>query len=119
CDADYCPSGRDLAIPDGYERVSDVLEWQSDTALAEGQELEILVPLEEAVPDGRNVSFFRYVDETGAWEPIAGAVVDESGSMASARISASPQYITVMRRLSAAGHVIAYLPPKTEAVPSP
>jgi spore germination protein YaaH len=109
CTREYCPSDASIATPDGYERLSDIYEWSGGDA-ATVTDLQIEVPLDEGTSDGRNINFFRYDETTSAWEPFAAAILADSGDAVSGRLTSAPPVIAVMRRLSAAGHVVAYLP---------
>jgi len=110
CTDDYCPSGASIATPDGYARLSKILEWRGSADAAATADLSVSVPLDEQTDDGRNLSFFRYDATTQAWEPFAPAILDQGGRAVTARFNTAPEVVAVMRRLSAAGHVVAYLP---------
>lgn len=109
CEGDYCPTSASIATPDGYERLSDIYEWRGDTDATSTADIQVSVPLNEQTADGRNLSFFRYDEETQAWEPIAAAILDATGTNVTGRLNTAPPVIAVMRRLSAAGHVVAYV----------
>lgn len=110
CDDPYCASDRDLAAPEGFERVSKVFEYDRNRGeLAEGARLLVSMPLTRESA-GANVSIYRYVEDTKAWEPVASAEVDAGGKHATATLTEAPSTIAVFRRLSPAGHVVAYLP---------
>lgn len=112
CSDEYCPADEDLAPPEGYERVTKVYAYNEDHGpLPEGQPLQIALPLTERTPGGTNLNFFRYVPEGDRWEPLGAAAVDVEGKTASATLPSAPRYVAVLRRLSEAGHVVAYLPP--------
>jgi spore germination protein YaaH len=104
CSREYCPSNADIATPDGF------YEWQGGDDATSITDLQVSVPLNDGTSDGRNLSFFRYDEATQAWEPFAAAILDQSGNSVSGRLNSAPPVIAVMRRLSAAGHVVAYLP---------
>lgn len=106
----YCVSGNDIPPPDGYERVSDIYEYNAKkAAVAPGTDVGIQVALKKPTVDARNLSFYRYLPQTKTWEPIAPAVLDPQGRQVSATLHDTPQVMAVLRRLSAAGHVVAYL----------
>src|SRR5512139_521862 len=111
CTEYYCPSDRSIEAPEGYEFVSRIfaynVEKPEDTS---GKDLLIAVELKKQVPEGAALSFYRYVDETKNWEPIAPAVLDAQGKVVSATFAGRPSLMAVMRRNSPGGHVIAYLP---------
>jgi hypothetical protein len=106
CDKAYCSSDRDLAAPEGFERVSKVLEYDPGRAAIPGA-LFVRSHYERV---RANLSVYRYVEETKTWEPVASAEADAGGKVATATLSEAPAAIAVLRRLSPAGHVVAYLP---------
>ncbi|MEX1103434.1 MAG: glycosyl hydrolase family 18 protein, partial [Dehalococcoidia bacterium] len=111
CEDEYCATDRDIAAPEGYERISKVFEYDLELGQPEdGRPLEVALPLTETTEDTGNLSFFRYIDETETWEPVASAAVETGGERATAVLTEAPAAIAVLRRLSAAGHVVAYLP---------
>jgi spore germination protein YaaH len=110
CEGDYCATGASIATPEGYERLSDIYEWRGDDTATAAADIQISVPLNEQTSDGRNLSFFRYDEATRSWEPFAAAILDPAGRSVSGRLNTAPPVIAVMRRLSAAGHVVAYVP---------
>jgi hypothetical protein len=108
---DYCPSDRKIEAPEGYEFVSRIFAYnESKGEVAAGNDLAIAVELTEPVPEGSSLTFYRYVDETKNWEPIAPAVTDPQGKVVSATFSGTPGIMAVMRRNSPGGQVVAYLP---------
>lgn len=111
CDDPYCPTGRDIAPPEGYERISKVFEYDADLEQPQGGDtLDVTLDLSESTEDTGNLSVFRYTDETKTWEPLASAAVLPGGKQAKANISEASPAIAVLRRLSPAGQVVAYLP---------
>jgi spore germination protein YaaH len=117
CAKDYCAIDAEIATPEGYERISDIYEWRGDEAPVGETDLQMLVPLDERTDDGRNLSFFRYDATTQTWEAFAAAVLDADGQSVSGRLTSTPPLIAIMRRLSAAGHVIVYVPNSTPVQP--
>lgn len=111
CTDYYCPSDRKIEAPEGYEFVSRIFAYnESKGEVAPGNDLAIAVELTEPVPEGSSLTFYRYVDETKNWEPIAPAVTDPQGKVVSATFSGTPGIMAVMRRNSPGGQVVAYLP---------
>jgi hypothetical protein len=109
CTKLYCTTGSDLAIPEGYERVTAIYRAKAVEGPPEGNDLTVFLPLSASTSDGRNLSFYRYVEQTESWEPVAPAVLDAQGSTVGGTLSSVPEVITVLRRLSGAGHVIGYV----------
>ncbi len=106
----YCESSRDIRAPEGFERVSKIYEYNtSKGAVPAGTDVNVLLPLSKTTTDARNLSFYRYAPATDTWEPIAPAVLDPQGKQVSATFNDTPAVLAVMRRLSPAGHVVAYL----------
>ncbi|HEY4668459.1 MAG TPA: glycosyl hydrolase family 18 protein [Tepidiformaceae bacterium] len=111
CTTSYCPSGKGSDAPEGYTFVSKVYEFNAEqTAVPPGTEARVSLPLLDATTDGRNLAFYRFVETTGAWEPLGPALLDAGGETVSATLPEPPPVIAVMRRLLPAGHVVAYLP---------
>ena len=112
CADPYCPSGEDPPVPEGYTRITKVYEFNRKTTgpLPSGFEVQAQLPVEGTTSDGRNLGFFSFVPATRNWEPLTPAILDQSGTHVSATLNTAPRYIAVLRRLSAAGHVIAYVP---------
>ncbi len=108
CKTEYCSSSAEIATPAGYTRVSKIYEWKAKRGVEPGEVITVAVPLERTTADGRNLSFFQYGEQTKAWEPVASAILDQGGKSVSARFNTNPLVIAVLRRESAAGHVIAY-----------
>ena len=108
CSNEYCPSDASIATPAGYTRISEIFEWTAKQGVDPGQFILVSVPLQETTADGRNLSFFQYIEETRAWEPVTNAILDTGGRSVTARFQTNPAIIAVMRRDSAAGHVIGY-----------
>jgi hypothetical protein len=110
CKTEYCPSGRSIQAPDGYELVSKIFEYDKKRGpVPPGTDVGVLFPLMKVTNDGRNLSFYRYVEETKAWEVVAPAVLDPQGKQVTGSLKDAPTIMAVMRRLSAAGNVVAYL----------
>jgi hypothetical protein len=111
CSDEYCPSSRDIEAPEGYEFVSRIFAYNTDFgALTENADLAISVEVTKPVKSGESLSFYRYVDETKNWAPIAPAVLDTTGRVVSATFTDTPGIMAVMRRNSPGGTVVAYLP---------
>lgn len=111
CDRPYCPTEKDIAAPEGFERVSKVFAFDTTKGqVPPGQTADVTLPLSTESKDGGNLSFYRYVEETKAWEPLASASVQPGGKQAVARVTEFPPEIAVLRRLSPTGQVVAYLP---------
>ncbi|MGI8927109.1 MAG: glycosyl hydrolase family 18 protein [Tepidiformaceae bacterium] len=110
CDEPYCPSGQEIAPPEGFERVSKVFELRAGpTPVATGQKAQVSIPLDDKTADSRSLSFYRYVEEKDTWEPVAAAVLEPAGDRVSAVFRDTPQLIAVMRRLGSKWTVAAYL----------
>ncbi|MFN0094759.1 MAG: glycosyl hydrolase family 18 protein [Dehalococcoidia bacterium] len=109
CTKLYCASSGDAAIPEGYERVTSVYKLKSGAKLPDGNDVQVFLPLSAATDDGRNLSFYRYIEQTGAWEPVAPAILDAQGNTVAATLPELPDRIAVLRRLSGAGHVVGYV----------
>lgn len=117
CEEAYCASDEQIATPEGYQRVTRIYAYnQAKGAVPEGNNVQIQLELEEPTTDSRNLSFYRYVPDTKIWEPMTPAVLDAQGKHVSATLNSAPPVLAVMRRLSAAGHVVAYLPPKNAPI---
>ena len=112
CSEPYCASGQDPPVPEGYARITKVYEFNTKTtgALPAGKVVQAQLPLEGTTTDGRNLGFFSFVPDTRNWEPLTPAILNEAGTYASATLNTAPRYIAVLRRLSAAGHVVGYIP---------
>ena len=114
CTDYYCPSGRDIEAPEGFELVSRIFAYNDKKGTVDGQtDLAVAVELTKAADSGNSLSFYRYVEETRNWEPIAPAVLDQQGKVVSATFSGTPAVMAVMRRNSPGGTVVAYLPHNT------
>ncbi len=79
------------------------------TTVPDAKEILVQLRLDKTTTDGRNLSFYRYVEASKAWEPLATALLDAEGRTVSALLGSAPDQVAVLRRLSAAGHVVAYL----------
>ncbi len=111
CDKKYCATDQDIAPPEGYDRISKVFEYDSDLPpLEDGSSLDVTLDLSESTEDNGNLSFFRYLEETETWEPVASASVEGDSRQARGLLPEAPALIAVLRRLSPAGQVVAYLP---------
>ncbi len=110
CSGFYCKGGGDIATPEGYERLSDIWQFNEDKgAVPPDKVIQVQLPLKASTADARNLSFFRYVPETKGWEAVSAAVLDIEGKHASTTFNSAYGTIAVLRRLSPAGHIIAYL----------
>src|SRR5688572_22417785 len=118
CSDFYCSSDVSVSVPEGYELVTDVYEREG---AADGQAREVSLPLNDPSDDNRNLNFFAFDSENTSWTPVAPAVLSDNGANATGTIPDPPAVLAVMRRLSAAGHVVAYLahnqPLHADAVP--
>lgn len=111
CDDPYCPSDRNIAAPEGYQFVSKIFAYNEESGTVQpGFDLVVQVALSETVTDGQALSFYRYVEETENWEPIAPAILDAQGKVVSATFTDAPAVMAVMRRNTPGGSVAAYLP---------
>ena len=111
CDETYCPTNKDITAPEGFERVSKVFAFDASKGqVPAGQTADVTLPLSTQSDDGGSLSFYRYVESTKAWEPLASASVQPGGKQAIARVTEFPPEIAVLRRLSPTGQVVAYLP---------
>lgn len=109
-DPQYCPSDRELAAPAGYALVSDIFEHREGAAeQPPGTVVQVTLELADPTSDGRNLSVFRYVQDTRSWEPAAAAVLDPGGRVVTALLQDTPDIIAVLRRELAAGHVVGYV----------
>jgi hypothetical protein len=108
CSKPYCVSDKSFAPPDGYELVTRLYEFKTASAQP-GFNLAVQLPLTKQATDGSNLSFYRYMEETKTWEPMAAAMLDGQGRQASATIAETPKYMAVLRRNAPGGHVVAYL----------
>jgi spore germination protein YaaH len=118
CDKLYCESGKNLTVPEGYERVTAIYTYNDKKGtVGAGKELQVSLPIEKAPPANAELSFFRYVLQTGGWEPLSPAIVDAQSKLASGTIKPGNTTITVLRRLSPGGRVVAYLPHNAQLHP--
>ncbi len=113
-DDPYCSTSRKIAVPDGYQLVTKVYAINPDSpdiknSATESATVQIQFPVSGETTDSRNLSFYRYVEETKAWEPLAAATLDPQGKLVSGVFRETPSVVAVLRRLSAAGNVVAYL----------
>lgn len=109
CTASYCPSGQSIATPDGYERVTRIYDFNTSKGRTPGtQPLNVTLPLDKETTNAADLSFFRYVPETKGWEPLSPALLD--GQAVTGVVGPGTTTIAVMRRLSAGGRVVAYVP---------
>lgn len=118
----YCASSRDLAIPDGYELVTEVYELNPESPAVQNPTggsatVQVQFPVNGNTEDGRNLSFYRFVEESNAWEPLAEATLDPQGKVVQGVFRETPAVVAVLRRLSPAGHVVAYLTHNTTLHP--
>lgn len=110
CTDAYCASSRAIQAPDGYELVSRVFQYnQKKGTITPGTDIRIQIPLAAATQDNANLGFYRYVEDSKAWEPIAAAVLDPQGKQVAGVLKEAPPLIAVMRRMSPVGRVIAYI----------
>lgn len=111
CSDAYCATSRGLPPPDGHERLTSVFERNPDRTLVPGQAVDITLPLRERTDDRRNLMLYAYREATQTWEPIAPALLDDAGTDVTATLDGNtrPDLVAVLRRVSAAGHVVAYV----------
>ena len=113
CTKAYCASGKAVAPPDGYELVTEVYEYsaKATSTVPAGQafDLRVQLPLTKPTNDSSSLSFYRYLEDTKAWEPITPAVLDGQGKQVSATLTDAPKLMAVLRRSSPGGQVVAYL----------
>lgn len=111
CTDFYCATSRAIAPPEGHERLTSVFERNPDRTLTPGERLDITLPLREKTDDRRNLMLYAYREETRTWEPVAPALLDDSGTTTTATLDGDvrPELLAVLRRVSAAGHVVAYV----------
>ncbi len=110
CTREYCETSRDVVAPEGYELVSKLFELNKDFGeIPPGNDIGIQVPLKEPTTDNRNLSFYRYVEDSKAWEPVAAATLDPQGTQVSGILKEAPPVLAVLRRLTQVGNVVAYL----------
>lgn len=118
CDDPYCPSDRNIEAPEGYEFVSKIFAYNEKSgAVQPGFDLVVQVALSKRVEQGQALSFYRYVEETKNWEPIAPAILDAQGKVVSATFTDVPAVMAVMRRNTPGGSVAAYLPHNAQLHP--
>ncbi len=110
CVDEYCSSERSIQAPEGYELVSRVFAYNTKKGvIAPGTDIRIQIPLVQPSQDNANLGFYRYVEDSKAWEPIAAAALDPQGRQVAGVLKEAPPLIAVMRRTSPVGRVIAYL----------
>ncbi len=107
----YCPSDRNIAAPEGYEFASRIFELNPEaTPTQPGFDLQVQAALTREATDGQLLSFFRYDETAQRWDPIAPAVVDAQGRVATATFKEAPAVMAVLRRMTPGGVLVAYLP---------
>lgn len=110
CTDYYCPSGRTVAAPDGYELMTKIFDYNDQKgAVQAGTNLAIRAELAKPTTDQRALSFYRYVEETKNWEPVTPALLDPQGKFVTATFTEAPAVMAVLRRNSPGGSVVAYL----------
>ncbi|MBI5949835.1 MAG: hypothetical protein HY875_16990 [Chloroflexi bacterium] len=110
CSEEYCESSRKITPPDGFELVSKIYEHREDGAtLPAGSDAQVYLPLTKATTDNRNLTFFRYVEESKAWEPVTAAVLEPQGNKVSGVFHDMPALIAILRRTGSQWTVAAYL----------
>ncbi len=111
CSDQYCASDRHIAAPPGYVILSEIfIRREGAPDPPEGMIMEVSLELNQATLDSRNLSIYRYVEDTRAWEPAAAGVLDPQGRAVTAALQDAPDILAVLRRESAAGHVVGYVP---------
>lgn len=109
CQDQYCPSDVDVTLPEGYAQVSGVFELREvPPELPEGAEYELEVALRSETSDPRNLVLFAF--DEGTWRPLGNAVLSQDGTRVRATVSELPSIVVVLRRISPAGHLVAYVP---------
>ena len=112
CNDPYCPTSISADPPTGFTLASDVYEFSgAPIDIPPGAGVDITVELRSDADVSSGLSFFQYRQESQGWEPLGAAMVGAEGRFATGRFSDTPAIIAVMRRLSPAGNVIAYLDP--------
>ncbi|MBA4181278.1 MAG: hypothetical protein C0506_11870 [Anaerolinea sp.] len=111
CTKAYCVSNKSVSPPEGYELVTRLFEYSEKSGAKAGPDLNLVIqlPLTKPTTDSSNLSFYRYIEDTGNWEPITAAVVDGQGKQASATLTETPQLMAVLRRNTPGGQLVAYL----------
>lgn len=110
CGEQYCASDRHIAAPPGYAFLSDVfVRREGAPDPPEGMIMEISLELNQATLDGRNLGVYRYIEETRSWEPAAAGTLDPQGRAVMAALQDAPSILAVLRKESAAGHVVGYV----------
>jgi hypothetical protein len=110
CDDRYCPLSFDGELPAGYALASDVYEFTGEPIeIPDGAGVDITVELRDTASESNSLNFFQYRAESATWEPLGAAVLAADGSHVTGRFADTPPVIAVLRRLSAAGNVVAYL----------
>jgi hypothetical protein len=110
CSDPYCPVSFDGELPGGYALASDVYEFTGEPIeIPDGAGVDITVELNDSATESNTLNFFQYRAESATWEPLGAAVLAEDGNHATGRFADTPAVIAVLRRLSAAGNVVAYL----------
>ncbi len=118
CNDPYCSVSIDAEAPTGFELASDIFQYSGEPLdIADGDVVDITVQLHKGADESSGLSFFQYREGTSTWEPLGAAVVAGDGNYATGRFSDTPAIIAVMRRLSPAGNVIAYLDPGEQLHP--
>lgn len=109
CDDQYCESAQTVDAPGGFEYASELYELTGE-APVDGSTLRVTVPLLGSEGDNRSLAFFGYDTANGSWRALgAAALVEGSTDTVGGTLESAPQFLAVMRRLSRAGHVVAYL----------
>lgn len=112
CSDPYCPVSLGADPPTGFALASDVYEYTGEPLeIPDGAGVDITVELRSSDEGTSGLSFFQYRQENQMWEPLGAAVVGSEGNLATGRFTDTPPVIAVMRRLSPAGNVVAYLEP--------
>ena len=113
CSSEYCETAlAAIDIPPDFERHSRIFERNPEAApLPDGFDLQVQIPLEAPVADGRGLSFYSYDAETRLWAPVASVALDETGALATGVFTDPPRYLAVFRRQNDGRHVVAYLKP--------
>ncbi|HET7738690.1 MAG TPA: glycosyl hydrolase family 18 protein [Tepidiformaceae bacterium] len=108
CSDLYCEADDEIAAPGGFEFATALYERTGEPP-AEGSAVYLEVPLASEEGDNRSLAFFGYDSSTASWQALTAASEVADTTDVSGTLATTPQYIAVLRRLSKAGQVVAYL----------
>ncbi len=110
-DDQYCKSGRQIAAPPGYLMMSDIfVRREGAPEQPSGTTVRMKLPLRASTSDSGTLNVFRYDEASKTWEPVAVAVLDSQSKSVTALLQNTPEILAVLRRQSAAGYVVGYIP---------